>query len=91
MESKIMGAVFAFIAYAAMSLAQVASTLDFWSIVDRYGFPTGALVVVVAFLWTRQRIADKERNGLITKNNELTEKLIEAVKLGNACKFIGGK
>ncbi len=82
-------------------LLQVNPTpLDLPAVLDRYGYPTAILCVVLWFVWNRQKkadkdswerqqAADKERNDLINRNNALTVQLIEVVKQGNACHFIG--
>lgn len=60
---------------------------DIFQVLDKYGFPTAFLGIVLWFLWNRQKAADSERNGLISRNNELTADLLKAVKDGNQCHY----
>lgn len=68
-------------------LFEIANQLDLWAILDKYGFPTAAVIAACWFIWNRQKASDQERNGLIQQNNLITERLIKAVEAGNACKF----
>lgn len=73
-------------AYTAFQTA--IGSYDIWAVLDKYGFPTAMLTVVVLFIWNRQKKADGERNELISQNSELVREVINAVKASNACKFI---
>jgi len=74
---------------SALAMLQSAlSNADIWTVLDKYGFPTAMLTITVLFIWNRQKKADSDRNDLISRNNELTQQLINAVKAGNACKYL---
>lgn len=72
--------------------AQAVQTLG--GLADRYGYPTVMLALALLVIVYLQRRSDKvksemdkERNDLVTKNNELTRELITEVKAGNSCKY----
>lgn len=87
-----------YLAYVFIEGTTIGGDFNIFSILDKYGYPTAFLVVVLLILMNRQKkadadaktqkeAADKERNDLIAQNNRLTVQLIDAVKAGNACKF----
>jgi hypothetical protein len=77
------------VAYASFGflLDGVVNSVDFWALMDKYGFPTAALTVTIWFIWNRQKKADDERNSLMVQNNLLTQQLIDEVKKANSCNY----
>lgn len=63
------------------------TTLDFWGLLDKYGFPTAALVVVCLYLRTVQRKAEADKTQGDAERNGLIRELIDEVKKGNSCLY----
>lgn len=82
------------VSYVWFLIQGTGESVDFFTTLDRYGFPTAALIITVWFIWNRQKKSDaerndlnQERNNLIATNNDLTKQLIATVERGNQCMY----